>query len=389
MKNTLFNSMLPLVVALLSILAASLAGSFVFIIIALLVGVGASFMLWNGARSSARESHKLQAELDASNYQIQNLERQLSEAEDLALRIVPIWQRHVQSTSNQVEESISALTERFSALVAELGMVTRTTHIDSEEDDFIHSIDDDRTELMSLFNEFSKITESNNRLSSKIEHLHEYTGQLDSMAGEVRAIADQTNLLALNAAIEAARAGDSGRGFAVVADEVRTLSGQSGDTGNRITDKTEEVNQVVSELSSFSDRTSESVNNAIETGEQIVEDVIKDLNERTQHLAEDGKKLYSLSQMLQGEIQEMLVSFQFQDRVSQILQQVSGSLDHISGIIEQRKTIRASGAIPEPLDVDGLLEEVKSSYTTTEERLNHEGAAEAEDTASGGSINFF
>lgn len=389
MKNTVVNSIMPLLVAVISVVVASFLSGAVFVIIVLLAGAGASFLLWNSANKAAISEQQRQAELDANRDRAESLERQLSEAEELALRIVPIWQRHIMSTSGQVEDSISALTQRFSSLVQELGLVTETTHIDSDEDDFIHSIDDDRTELMSLFKEFTNITESNDRLSSKIEHLHEYTGQLDNMAGEVRAIADQTNLLALNAAIEAARAGDSGRGFAVVADEVRTLSGQSGDTGNRITDKTEEVNQVVKELSNFSAQTSESVHNAIESGEQIVEDVVKDLNERTQNLAEDGKKLYSLSSMLQAEIRDMLVSFQFQDRVTQILQQVTGSLDHISGIVEERRNIRASGAAPEPLDIDALLDEVKSNYTTTEERINHEGDATQDDAASGGSINFF
>jgi methyl-accepting chemotaxis protein len=364
MKNSFVNTIMPLLVALVSVVLASFLSGVVFVIIVLLAGAGASFLLWNSASKTAESDQQHQQELDANRDRIECLQR-------------------------QVEESINALTARFSALVQELGMVTQTTHIDSDEDDFIHSIDDDRTELMSLFTEFSKITESNERLSSKIDHLHEFTSQLDSMAGEVRAIADQTNLLALNAAIEAARAGDSGRGFAVVADEVRTLSGQSGDTGNRITDKTEEVNQVVRELSSFSSQTSESVHNAIESGEKIVEDVIQDLNQRTQNLADDGKKLYSLSNMLQAEIQDMLVSFQFQDRVTQILQQVTGSLDHISGIVEERQRIRASGADQEPLNIDALLDEVKSNYTTTEERINHEGDATQSDAASGGSINFF
>jgi len=243
--------------------------------------------------------------------------------------------------------------------------------------------------LMGLFSAFQNISQSNEQLASKITHLNDYTNQLDKMAIEVRAIAEQTNLLALNAAIEAARAGESGRGFAVVADEVRTLSGQSGDTGNRITSKTEEVNQIVRELSEFSASTSGSVNHAIDSGEDIVEAVITDLNNRTQKIEEDGRMLLQQAQRIQDEIQHMLVSFQFQDRVSQILYQVTGSFEHISELIARRRAQRAAGQIPEQLDVAQLLDEVKKSYTTTEQLRNHDGDDSVSDNADAGSINFF
>jgi methyl-accepting chemotaxis protein len=289
-----------------------------------------------------------------------------------------------------VEENVSALTERFSSLVNELQQVAETSHINSEHDEVIRIISRDKSELLGLFNEFTSITDSNQQLALKINHLNAYTSELDKMAGEVRAIADQTNLLALNAAIEAARAGESGRGFAVVADEVRTLSGQSGDTGNRITEKTAEVNKIVQELFSFSSQTSKTVSEAIGSGGEVVERVTENLSGRTEQLEEEGRKLLDLSQMLQSEIQQMLVAFQFQDRVDQILHQVTGSLDSVDAVLGQRGEQRQQGLEPTPLDIDALLQTMKSSYTTTEQHRNHEGGdASTSNDAPGGAVMFF
>jgi len=62
------------------------------------------------------------------------------------------------------------------------------------------------------------------QFQESVDSLAGKTQQVDQIISQIAAISDQTNLLALNAAIEAARAGEHGRGFTVVADEVRNLS---------------------------------------------------------------------------------------------------------------------------------------------------------------------
>ena len=81
--------------------------------------------------------------------------------------------------------------------------------------------------------------------------------QIQSLTGDILAIAQQTRLISLNASVEAANAGDAGKGFAMVAREIRELSNSSQDTANRI----QELNGVITDA----------VNNLSENAQQLVD----------------------------------------------------------------------------------------------------------------------
>ncbi len=80
--------------------------------------------------------------------------------------------------------------------------------------------------------------------------------EITAIVNQIKDIAGKTNLLALNATIEAARAGDAGRGFAVVAGEVRSLSSQTHEM-------TDAISESVGRIKATSGETIQSMQNII------------------------------------------------------------------------------------------------------------------------------
>lgn len=337
-----------------------------------------------------KSTHLYQSrQLAYENEKRRHVDQQVAKLEAIISRLVPVWQGHIVSVDQQMNQSVANMTERFGSIISEIEKVTSNS---SGISDQLHSpgIEDDKALLSALFNDLNRMN------SAKLHHLEQLTAlvndtkALDGLAAEVRKIAQQTNLLALNAAIEAARAGESGRGFAVVADEVRTLSAQSGQTGERITQQITALNQRMTELYQLTDAATLQESQALEGGESILIRVIEHLENRTIQIKDEGVQALELGRQVKREIEQILVDFQFQDRCDQMLRQLVASIDELTELIRVQQQAREAGLpIPEG-DVDSLLAMMKQRYVATEQHVHHGTKNDSHyQHAEKSSINFF
>ena len=336
----------------------------------------------------AQQESELKSALDKNHI----LNEQLHYTENLFIQLTPIWKRHIGTSRAQTAESVENLSARFSEIANDLQELMHTSRTHQGEGGMVKAIESDKQSLYSMFTDMKEILNTSNSMFSRINHLTGFVSDLDEMAMEVEKIAEQTNMLALNAAIEAARAGESGRGFAVVADEVRNLSSQSGETGEKIANK---IADLIKEMNDYYKTAEENKNTESKTigkEEQLIEQIISNLESRAATLEEDSTVLLTMNQRLAKQVEQTLVSLQFQDRVSQILEQVTNSMEQIEELISRRQEQRKTDAQPEVLDINALLSNMKVEYTTQEQHKNHTADEEAEDiqpAAAQGEVTFF
>ena len=202
----------------------------------------------------------------------------------------------------------------------------------------------------------------------RIRAMADTSDELVEMAEGVERIASQTNLLALNAAIEAARAGEYGRGFAVVADEVRALSYQSGQTGEQIAQTIDKVGSALKDTLDMVETSNLASSHIEREAEGKVHAVLERLQMVTDNLSNSTEILKQESVGIRNEISDILVSLQFQDRVSQILSQVSNSLHEIGAIVSEGGEKRLSSS-----ELERIGNALQNGYTTIEQRSNYTG----------------
>lgn len=332
----------------------------------------------------------------ARNHQteVERLHRYAEHLESIPRKVFPIWSRQIETSRAQTEQSIIALTGRFSGMNNRLNQVINDSQKGingfSDGSGMVELFRESHESLQKVIGSLEAALREEEKLLNQLREVASQAEQLDSMAAGVGQIADQINLLALNAAIEAARAGDYGRGFAVVAHEVRQLASQSSKTGENIRSKVDTITASMHDALAVAEKYSLSSKENTQSGKDTIESVFSRLQETITTLQEDSEGLRSTGDGIRNEISEVLISFQFQDRVSQILTHVIEDFDKITHQIETYSQQRNGDGVIIPLDLDSLVGEIEENYSTDEERENHgNDSAVVSTSGSASELTFF
>ena len=83
---------------------------------------------------------------------------------------------------------------------------------------------------------------------------------------------------------------------------------------------------------------------------------------------------YALGTLDAGEraqVEQLMIAFQFQDRVSQILCHVRDNISAFPRYLQQAQSLYQQEGRLEPINWSTLVRELEQSYATTEEHQNH------------------
>ena len=284
------------------------------------------------------------------------------------------WTTHLGTAQSQLREATDQLLAGFAAILEQLDTIVSApggANSAADVDQRAAMLARCEEQLRSLLENFHRFVQSREEVLGTVRELSTASGGLGQMAEDVAKLARQTNLLSINAAIEAARAGESGRGFAVVAAEVRRLSAESGDTGRRIGERVggfgEQMSRALQEAASHTEQDARLIRDSEATIQSVVgqvDDTVGALNRRAAELGERGA-------LVKAQVEQLMVSFQFADRVQQIVDQVGQSIQAAMACVAQNLP---EGRAPEPAEWQRLL---SAGYTTDEQRASTGKAAPA------------
>ena len=354
------------------------------------LGVGAG--VWS-ARSQREQAVRLTADTltqHQANDAAIGAKASRAQLNEVLLGAMPIWAKQVESSRQQTETAIVELTSRFTGISERLQETVQASQqaageLDGQNaDGALKVLAQSDSELSQVIDSLKATQASRDETLTQVRSLTAYTGELRTMAADVAAIAAQTNLLALNAAIEAARAGEAGRGFAVVADAVRSLSSKSSETGQQMSAKVDIINNAITQLVQAASSGADQDSHSVAESEQSIQHVLQRFQSITGRLAESADLLKQESYGIRDEMTEMLVSLQFQDRVSQILTHVRDNIDSLHTHLQQ-----SSQSPDEAVAINARewLARMESTYATDEQRRTHRGESAAQQNSQ--EITFF
>jgi methyl-accepting chemotaxis protein len=293
--------------------------------------------------------------------------------------VLPLWLKHVQAVKGQTEEAVNQLVTSFASISNQFEAAGFKVSVASAGDDAPDAttglLERCERELQPVIAAMNRLQQGKGAMSAALRELAEVAGDLQQMASGTGQIAAQTNLLAINAAIEAARAGDAGRGFAVIAREIRNLSQDSAKTSEQITRRIAQVTQLMTNTVESAETAAASDREAIDMSGRVVQQVLSYVHE----LAVGSQQMHQQGGVIRGDIENLLLNLQFQDRVSQMIAVIDTDMQRLRGHAD------SGSALP---PVNEWLADLQSQYSMDEQRQSHTANASAGARPAGG-VEFF
>jgi methyl-accepting chemotaxis protein len=270
-----------------------------------------------------------------------------------------IWTAHIATARAQMSEACASLLEGFTSILDTLDRLIEPTDDASQR---VSVLGQCEQELRLMLKTLHGVAETRDTMLGSMQTATDSARELRELSDEISRMARQTSLLSVNAAIEAARAGPAGRGFAVVASEVRRLSVDSATASRHIMERVDgfdgRMRAALDDASEGASRDAAVLGNS----EQTITDVISRMGQTIHALDTRTRDMTQRGEQVKALIEQMMIAFQFQDRVDQITAQIAASIDRAT---ESLREAASNGAMPDP---DTWRELLQSGYTTEEQR---------------------
>ena len=349
---------------------ATLSGVLVSVLL-VFCGMGSGLFLWHRHASELAQTNS-RWEQD-ENSKIDAVATYTTELERLLLTISPILSQHVMVSREHTEQEITSLTSRFAGMVNEIQQIVDSTDnaLGGQHYHLDNVINTSRDLLQPILHSLKQTHQLERNILEELQTLSAHMDGLNSIATEVHELTGQINLLALGAANEASLAGEQEQGFAVVAGSARKLADDALQTGQRLSTKVNDITVSVNTVLKISTSSIQIDDSTLLQAEANINQTLSHLGLALAHYRDDVEALRNNAEQVRGEINNVLVALQFQDRVSQILTQVENNLLNLQKTVEKIQQ-QGSNRDGNMLQVDEAVEHIEENYKSVSARTNPE-----------------
>ena len=302
----------------------------------------------------------------------------------------PTWSKQAGSCAQILESEVTDISLAISSMAEEISTAMTICadvvgEIVSRTEDRSDG-SDNREKMQSVADSLQRTVETRGSLLDDVNTLGPLTNGLETMANDVMEISTQTKLLALNATIEASRAGEAGKGFGVVASEVRALAMRSAEIAEAKVKSSTDIQEKIRHTQASADQAAEVENKMIEASNINMESILGEHDTTMRNLVTALAEIQGIDSKYRQSVSDVIIALQFQDRVGQILGNVSMSCE--SGLSLLVESIENNTRC---IDFEPWVEEMNSCFTTAEERENLRivrGDSTSESGAVAGEVSF-